>query len=121
MEPGLCDLRRRLTLWGRISRALGIGYPTMSSHEKARIGRGGVFNGPHMPDDLIEIDVAIARAPPQHKLMLVEVYTKEAHWREHAARLHLSEDGYFRRKKKAEVFLYRTLTSADGIHMLRAS
>jgi len=110
----LFDLRRRLTLWGRLCCAVGIGYPTMSSHEKARVGRGGVFNGPSLPEDLLAIDVAVSRAPPQHKLILVEVYTKGGHWSDHAARLRLSADSYFRRKKRAEVYLNSLLNSANG-------
>ncbi len=117
----LCWIRMRLTAWGRLCRAQGIGYPTMAATERARIGRGGSFDGPRLPDDLAEIDVAVARSPPQHKLILVEVYTKEAHWREHAARLRLSADGYYRRKKSAEVYLNTALRSANGIATLRAS
>jgi hypothetical protein len=105
-------IRLKLCQWGRMSRAIGVGYPSMASHEKARVGRGGVFER-ELPQDIAEIDVAIARSPPQHKLILVECYTKEAHWREHAARLSLSVDSYFRRKKKAEVYLNTVLRTAN--------
>lgn len=115
------DLRRRLTAWGRLCRAMGIGYPTMASHEKARIGRGGAFYGPSMPDDLMEIDVAVARSPPQHKLILVEVYTKDAHYLDHCARLRLSVDAFYRRRKKAETYLNTLLRSANEMTTLRAS
>lgn len=114
-------IRIKLTDWGRRSRAIGIGYPTMAVTEKARIGRGGSFDGPSLPDDLMEIDAAVSRSPPQHKLILVECYTKDAHWREHAARLRLSADAYFRRKKKAEVYLNRLVTTQmDSIRYARA-
>jgi len=106
-------IRMRLTAWGRLCRAVGIGYPNMAATERARVGRGGSFDGPSLPDDLAEIDVEVARSPPQHKLILVEVYTKDAHWRDHAARLRLSADSYFRRKKTAEVYLNTRLRSAN--------
>jgi hypothetical protein len=97
-------IRLKLSQWGRMCRAIGIGYPTMASHERARSGRGGAFERA-LPQDIAEIDVCIARSPPQHKLILVECYTKDAHWREHAARLSLSVDAYYRRKKTAELYL----------------
>lgn len=121
MTSELWDLRRRLTAWGRLCRAIGIGYPTMSSHEKARIGRGGAFTGPSLPDDLMVIDVAVARSPPQHKLILVEVYTKDTHYREHAARLQLSVDAFYRRRKRAEVYLNNVLHGANGNMILAQS
>jgi hypothetical protein len=99
------DLRRYLTLWGRMSRALGIGYPTMAATEKARIGRGGAFNWPSMPDDIATLDAHISRCPPQHKLIIVETYTKGGDFRDHAARLQLSVDAFYRRRKRAEVYL----------------
>jgi hypothetical protein len=99
------DLRRYLTLWGRMSRALGIGYPTMSATEKARVGRGGAFDGPSMPDDIATLDAHISRCPPQHKLIIVETYTKNGDYRDHAARLRLSVDAFYRRRKTAEVYL----------------
>ena len=98
-------IRMQLSLWGRLCRAMGLGYPTMAATEKARIGRGGVFNGPSLPDDIAELDGLIARSPPQHKLIIVEAYTKGGDYRDHAARLRLSVDAYYRRKKSAEVYL----------------
>lgn len=106
-------IRIKLNEWGRRSRAVGIGYPTMAATEKARVGRGGAFNGPSLPPDLEEIDAAVSRADPQHRLILVECYTKGGQWRDHAARLRLSADSYFRRKKKAELVLYLTLRRAN--------
>jgi hypothetical protein len=105
----LAYLRRQLSLWGRLCRAVGIGYPTMAATEKARVGRGGAFDGPTLPDDIAEIDVCVARSPPQHKLVLVECYTKDGDYRDHAARLRLSVDSYYRRRKRAEVYLNTAL------------
>lgn len=101
----LHDLRRCLTLWGRLGRAIGIGYPTMAATEKARIGRGGSFDGPSLPDDIAELDALISRSPPQHKLIIVETYTKSGNYEDHAARLRISVDAFFRRRKTAEVYL----------------
>jgi hypothetical protein len=107
----LYEIRRRLTLWGRLSRAIGIGYPTMSTTHRALMGRGGRFDGPCLPDDVMEIDTAVSRSPPQHKLILVECYTKSGDYRDHAARLRLSVDAWYRRRKSAEVFLNGILGS----------
>jgi hypothetical protein len=109
----LHDLRRRLTLWGRICRAIGIGYPTMSATEQARIGRGGLFDGPNIPDFLADVDHAVSTAPPQHKLVIVETYTKNGNYQDHAARLNVSVDAYYRRRKRAEVYLNTALRAAN--------
>lgn len=105
----LMSLRILLAQWGVMSRARGIGYPTMAATEKARIGRGGVWAEPELPPDLVPVDRAVARSLPQHKLIIVECYTKPAPWREHAARLQLTEPSYFRRKKMAEMHIYSLL------------
>ena len=126
-SDSLHDLRNRLRLWGLICRRMGVGYSSMSSHEKARIGRGGVFEGPNLPPDLVEIDAEVSRCPPQHRLMLVECYTKNGDWKDHIARLRhhriiiLSVSAYYRRKNSAEVYLNTRLTSGSDFHMLRAS
>lgn len=117
----LIHLRQYLTLWGRLCRAMGPGYPTMSSHEKARVGRGGAFDGPNLPDDIAELDSQVARCPPQHKLILVECYTKSGDYLDHAARLRLSVDAWYRRRKSAEVYLNSLWTGANGNRTLRAS
>jgi hypothetical protein len=111
MDSGLSWVRIKLRQWGRMARAVGVGYPSMASFERARIGRGGVFDGPSMPEDLAEIDWQVTRAPKHHKLMLVECYTKSGDWKDHAARLKLTVDAYYRRKKRAEVYLKTMLVS----------
>ncbi len=117
----LSTLRSYLALWGRLCRVVGPGYPTMAAIEKARIGRGGVFDGPYLPDDIAELDAQVARCPPQHKLILVECYTKSGDYRDHAARLRLSVDAWYRRKKSAEVYLNTLWTGANGTRNIRAS
>lgn len=109
----LNTLRGYLTLWGRLCRVVGPGYPTMAATERARIGRGGVFDGPYLPDDIAELDAHVARCPPQHKLILVECYTKSGDYRDHAARLRLSIDAWYRRRKSAEVFLNTMWSGAN--------
>lgn len=121
LSTELSWIRIKLTQWGRISRAVGIGYPTMAATEKARIGRGGSFGGPSLPPDLEAIDIAVTRAPTDYRIVLVEHYTKRGDWREHAARLGWGEATYFRRKKTAEVYLNTQVTSANGMSTLRAS
>lgn len=81
----------------------------MASHERARIGRGGLYTGPSLPDDLLTIDQAVMQAPPHHKRMIVEVYTKFGRSADHAARLGLSVRDYWRRKTRAEEYVSRRL------------
>lgn len=114
-------IRIQLTAWGRLCRALGIGYPNMATMEKARIGRGGMSDGPSLPDDLAEIDYEIAVAPIEHKTVLIEAYTKSGNWRDHCVRLQLGKDAYFNRKESAEVYLNAQVMEPNRIHMLRAS
>jgi hypothetical protein len=105
----LCWTCAKLAHWGRCVRERGAGFPSMTSHEKARIGRGGVYTGPSMPDDLVELDRIVFLAPPQHKRVIVEVYTKHGRSADHAARLQLSVRDYWRRKTRAEQFVCRRL------------
>jgi hypothetical protein len=120
-ERDLDYLRSRLKLWGRICSALGIGFPSMAATERARIGRGGVFDGPNIPDFLADVDHAVSVAPPQHKLVIVETYTKNGNYRDHAARMQISVDAYYRRRNKAEVYLNTALSCANGSVDSRAS
>lgn len=123
----LHDLRNRLRLWGSVCRRMGVGYASMSSHEKARVGRGGVFDGPNIPEWLADIDSGVTRCPPHHKLMLVEVYTKSGDWKDHIARLRhhriviQSVSAYYRRKNSAEVYLNTLLSRGSESMILRAS
>lgn len=95
-------IRRQLYHWGVRCRAQGIGYPIMSATEQARIGRGGVFDGPSLPPDLEEIDRVVCRLEPQHKCVIIECYTHYGTHADHMIRLRLPERSYFRRKNLAE-------------------
>lgn len=113
-------IRLKLYQWGRLNRAQAIGYPTMATTEKARVGRGGSFSEPTLPPDLEEIDTVIRTSRPQHKLILVEHYTKDGTAQEHAAHLSLAVGTYYRRKKLAESHVYSILISAAETPTLRA-
>lgn len=105
----LCWTRAKLGQWGSRCRVLGLGYPSMSTTERARIGRGGRYTGPSLPPDLEDIDQVIARGPAHHRKVLVEAYTKRGSGRKHAARLGFSVRDYWRRKTKAEEYVSRRL------------
>lgn len=107
----LCWLRVKLRQWGCYSRVIVGGYPSMATTERARIGRGGVFEGRSLPPDLEEIDHFVSCSPADHKRILVEHYTKDGDYREHAARLQLSVDAYYRSRKRAEVYLNTVMKS----------
>jgi len=107
--PELCWIRVKLTQWGRMVRAVGGGYPSMATTEKARVGRGGSFDGPSLPDDLAAIDYHVTNAPNNHKMILVECYTKGGDYKDHAARLRIPVHAYYRRRNRAEVYLNTAL------------
>lgn len=92
-----------LALWGRMVRDRGIGYPPMSTTEKARIGRGGGADPLiPLPPDIEAIDNAVSAAPIELKILLIEHYTKDGYAVEKAARLGISRSLYFVRKSQAE-------------------
>jgi hypothetical protein len=108
-EAELCWIKAKLTQWGRRCRALGLGYPGMSATEKARIGRGGSFDGPCLPPDLEEIDHAVTVSPRDYRIVLIERYTKHGNAQIHAARLLIAESTYFARLKSAERHINNSL------------
>ena len=107
-------VRLKLYQWGRMNKARGIGYPSMCATEKARVGRGGVYRERELPPDLEDVDEAVRSSPPQHKLIIVECYTKDGDYRDHAARLRLSVDAWYRRKNSAERAVFSLLRTANG-------
>jgi hypothetical protein len=107
-------IRIKLYEWGVRNRAEGIGYPTMSSHEKARVGRGGVFEGPSLPPDLEEVDQAVRRLEPQHKMVIAECYTHRGTHDDHMIRLQMPARTYYRRKNIAEQRVYTLLQCGSG-------
>jgi hypothetical protein len=99
-------IRIKLYEWGVRNRVRGIGYPTMSATEKARVGRGGAFYEPSLPQDLEEVDQAVRQLEPQHKLIIAECYTHYGTHDDHMARLRMPPRTYFRRKNIAEQRVY---------------
>jgi uncharacterized protein with PIN domain len=107
-------IRIKLYEWGVRNRVRGIGYPTMSTTEKARVGRGGGFSEPQLPQDLEEIDQAVRRLDQEHKAIIAECYTHYGTHLEHMARLRLPETTYYRKKKVAEQRVYSLLQAGSG-------
>ncbi len=108
-------VRSLLALWGRLVRDRGIGYPSMSTTEKARIGRGGGSDfAPKLPPDIEALDQAISRANEilsarndrvTVKALLGEHYTKSGRAADKAAHLGISRTWYFTAKAKAEMHI----------------
>jgi hypothetical protein len=121
LNTDLIGIRIQLTRWGRLCRALGIGYPNMATMERARIGRGGLIDGPTLPPDLAEIDYEVTVLEPDYRIILVEHYTKSGGWREHSFRLGLCKSDYYDRKESAETCLNTSLKLRNRFQMLRAS
>lgn len=112
-------IRVLLMQWGARNRAQGIGYPTMAATEKARVGRGGLFREPELPQDLAEVDAAVNQLEPQHRMIIAECYTHRGTHADHAIRLRLSEASYYRRKKVAEQRVNAALTrERDFLHSM---
>ena len=118
---GVYELRAMLARWGLRCRATGIGYPTMAATEKARIGRGGAPDGPYLPPDIEEVDTAIAHLEPQHKLVIVEVYTHFGTHEDHMIRLRLPKWSYYRRKNIAEQRVNTLLHGATEFPTVRVA
>jgi hypothetical protein len=108
-------IRKQLYHWGLRNRAQGIGYPTMSAETKAIYGRGGRFEGPNLPPDLEEIDVAVRKLKPGHKEIIAECYTHGGTHQDHMIRLRLPERTYFHRKKTAETKVYWLVQSLPNV------
>lgn len=106
LSTDLAWIRRQLYHWGVRNRVRGIGYPTMATTEQARIGRGGAFDGPSLPPDLLEVDWAVRQLERPHKAIITECYTHYGTHRDHMIRLHLPERTYFHCKKTAEQRVY---------------
>lgn len=105
-------IRVQLAAWGVRCRARGLGLPTMSATEKARIGRGGTFEGPYLPPDLEEVDRAVGRLSPGHRCVINEIYLHRGTHEDHMIRLRLPKWSYYRRKNLAEQQVYWLLQPA---------
>lgn len=67
--------RLLLTDWGRWAKGALPEMPTMSSIEKARIGRGGKPSY-EMPAHIAEVDKIVCHAPQPEKSVLIAFYTR---------------------------------------------
>jgi hypothetical protein len=110
-QTGLACTIALLQQWGRFVRENGIGYPSMSTTEKARVGRGYAEKNSAFPPDLEAIDAAVCKAPIDYKTILVEHYTKFGYVYEKAGRLSISRQTYYQRKASAE----RHVANAIGL------
>lgn len=104
--------RRRLSEWGRWAKGGLPSMPTMSSTEKARIGRGGTPNL-DMPPDIAEVDIIVCRADPAQRLILIVHYVQAGTLGEKAARLNLSRHSFRRHLDRAEWYVNSALDAAQ--------
>ena len=107
--------RHRLRTWGRYCRGnLVTGYPTRAAFTRAgEGGRGG--SDRDMPEDIAEVDQAIARIPLNSRGILITVYCKPGPlwWKAH--HMHVSTSTLRRRLVQAESRIDRVLTSGANI------
>ena len=83
--------------------------PSMSTTEKARMGRGGIGGDREMPADLQEIDHIVCIAPPQEKRVLIVYYTQRGYPEEKAARLDMTLREFKDVRERAESFVAMNL------------
>lgn len=77
----------------------------MSSHEKVRSGGGVMALEYELPPDLLAVEEAVNRSPVEHRVILIEHYTKDGDGFQHAARIGISRQHYFKRKRAAEAHI----------------
>ena len=97
--------------WGRWVRGRGIGYPPMSTIERAIYGRGGGEIDTPLPPDLEAVDRAVSTAPIELKTVLIEHYTKAGFATVKAAHLGIPRRTYYERKASGE----RHVANAIGV------
>jgi hypothetical protein len=98
----------RLAQWGRWARGGIPSLPTMSTTEKARMGRGGVPCD-EMPVHIAEVDHTVAISPPECKIVLIVYYCQQGPFTEKAHRLGLSRWSFRRRLERGESFVAMNL------------
>jgi hypothetical protein len=98
-------VKRRLTFWGRWARSgVAPSLPTMSTTEKARIGRGGVPDD-SMPPDIAEVDHVVCIAPPEVRQVLIVYYAQTGSKVEKARRVGITRYAFGRRLERGESFV----------------
>src|SRR5277367_6189489 len=101
-------ITQRLNAWGSWARGGLPSLPTMSSIEKARIGRGGVENL-SMPSHIAEVDHLVCTAEPPIRIALIVCYAQRGSFEEKAQRLGLTRWALRRRKEQGEAYVYQNL------------
>lgn len=100
--------RLRLTAWGRWARGGLPSLPTMSSTEKARMGRGGTGDR-DMPAHIAEVDHAVALTPMPQKRVLIVFYCQQGRITEKASRLEMDRHRFRRLLAQGESFVESNL------------
>lgn len=95
--------RVRLTKWGKWCRGRNIsGYPSASAFFWANSGARASHFGLDAPNDILEIDVAVAKIAQPLRLVLVAYYCTTGPLWFKATRLHMSRRTLMRRLRTAE-------------------
>ena len=102
--------RYRLRTWGRYCRGTGsTGYPTRAAFTRANEGgRGGADRD--MPEDIAEVDLAVASIPLTSRGILITVYCKPGPIWWKASNMRVSTSTLRRRLLVAESRIDRVLT-----------
>jgi len=95
--------RVRLAQWGRWSRGRAVsGYPSASAFVFANSGARAAHDASTAPDDIAEIDAAVAKVSAPLRQVLIIYYCTSAPLWFKAARLYMSRRTLMRRVKTAE-------------------
>jgi hypothetical protein len=105
--------RVRLRTWGRYCRGnIATGYPTRSAFTRANEGgRGG--SDRDMPEDIAEVDRAIAGIPLYSRGILITVYCKPGPLWWKASQVGVKKTTFLRRLLLAETRVDRALSISD--------
>lgn len=107
--------RVRLGQWGKWCRGRSIsGYPSASAFMFANMGARALGDGRDVPQDIAEIDAAIAKIPAPLRQVLVIYYCTTAPLWFKATRLYISRRTLMRRLRTAEEKVHYELLLADA-------
>lgn len=107
--------RVRLGQWGKWCRGRSVsGYPSASAFMFANMGARASGDGRDVPDDIAEIDAAVAKIPAPLRQVLVIYYCTTAPLWFKATRLYISRRTMMRRLRTAEEKVHHELLLADA-------
>lgn len=107
--------RVRLGQWGKWCRGRNIsGYPSASAFMFANMGSRASGDGLDVPQDIAEIDAAVAKIPAPLRQVLVIYYCTTAPLWFKAGRLYISRRTLMRRLRTAEEKVHREILVADA-------